>query len=177
MAKSTPQKEILVCGHPAAERIIQSILPRLDGALSVRGAHTKDELLEELARGRQSVCVIEHQVPGIDPMKQLAQLFEAGDDDDAVAALASKTQLSFSPGVTAYDLLPELVSRSPTSQFVITSHTRGSGLSPQQRALYKERKEVVKVMGFVNAQENSNYLLKLLSRVYLGKTWKPKSDP
>jgi len=176
MTNSTAQKEVLVCGHAAAERI-ESILPELEGELVMRRVNTKGELVAELAKNRQPICIVEHQVPEIDPAKQWSQLFKASGAGSALASfltggLLSKQQVSLPPETTAYDLLPELVSRSPVTQFVITSHTRGSGLSPEQRALYKERKEVLKVMGFVNSTQNYHYLVKLFSRVYFNKTWK-----
>jgi hypothetical protein len=173
MTTSPAQKEILVCGYPAALRM-ESLLTQLAGELSLRRVCKKSELLEELSRGQQPICVIEHEVPAIDSMNQIAQLLNIKADDEWAAALARKTQISLSPFVTAYNLLPELISRSPLTRYVITSHTRGSGIAPPQRALYKERAEVLKVMGFVNGDGNTNYLLKLLSRVYLGRTWKPK---
>ncbi len=161
--------EILICGRPAESRIVD-LLPRLAGHVAVRGAHTKDALLKQLARGHQPICVLEHEVPTVDPVKSLS-IFRL-----AAAVIASKTQFTLSPSVTAYELLSQLVASSPSTRFVITSHTRGFGISPEQRALYKERPEVLKVMGFINSQENTNYLLTLFSRVYLGKTWKAETD-
>ena len=168
------QKEILVCGHPGALRM-ESILVQLGGDLSMRKVSTKGELLEEIGRGQQPICVIEHEVTAIDSMNQIAKLLNVKTNDEWAAALARKTQISISPFVTAYELLPELILRSPQTRFVITAHTRGSGISPQQRSLYKDRAEVLKVMGFINESGSTDYLLKLLSRVYLGRTWKPKT--
>lgn len=178
MNNLTTQKEVLVCGFAAAERI-DSILPELGGELLMRVAHTKDALIKELTTGHQPICLIEHQVSLIDPAKQWSQLFTASGAGTKLAlfltgGLLSKYQVSLKPETTAYDLLVELVSRSPETQFVITSHTRGSGISPEQRALYKEREEVLKVMGFVNGTGNYHYLMKLFSRVYFNRTWKPR---
>jgi hypothetical protein len=175
------RNEILVCGEAAAARVAD-LLHVVGGGLIVREAHTKTELLNELAKGRQPICVVEHQVPMRNPTKRIAKVF-AGlvgravpDAEDLVDVnhFLSQTAFSLGPDTTACDLLPELVAASPQTRFVITSHTRGAGLSEQQRALYKARKEVLKVMGFVNSLQNSQYLLKLFSRVYLGRTWKPK---
>jgi hypothetical protein len=168
-------REILVCGRAGADRIAALILPRLGADLTVRGAQMKDELLVTLGAGRQPECILEHQIPTADLLEQLAKILEAASDEEAVTALASKFHVAFSPAVTAYELLRKLVRKSPETKFVITSHTRGSGLSPKERALYGKRAEVEKVMGFTNSVGNTNYLLRLFSRVYLGKTWKPKA--
>jgi hypothetical protein len=166
--------EVLVCGYPAASRITD-LLPLLGERLSIKGAHTRDELLLELARGQQAVCILEHEVPPVDPLKEIGQLLGKGATAKAKASLHKKLALAHARRVTAYELLPELVKRSPNTKFVITSHTRGFGLSPKERALYKKRPEVVKVMGFVNSWGNTVYLLKLFSRVYFSKTWKQKA--
>jgi hypothetical protein len=178
MNDSTIQKEVLVCGYDAAERV-GSILLELGGGLVMCRVDTKDALLAALAKGRQPVCIIEHQVPVVDPVKQWTQVFKAGGAGSALASfltggLSSRQPLSLPPTPTAYALLPELLSRSPETKFVITSHTRGSGLSPEQRAQYKERPEVLKVMGFVNSTVNYHYLMKLFSRVYFDRAWKPR---
>jgi len=173
--------EVLVCGFDAAERI-ESILRELGSELVMRRVTAKDELIAELAKGQQQICVVEHLVPTIDAVKVWNQLHKATGLTQGLfhiagilsAGLISKRQETLTAPMTAYDLLPELVSRSPKTQFVITSHTRGSGLSPEQRALYKERQEVLKVMGFVNSTANYHYLAKLFSRVYYDRTWKPK---
>ncbi len=169
MSQTTP-KDLVVCGHAGAERVAECVLPYVLGPLSMRQAHTRDELLAALSQCHPLVCITEHRIPTIDPVKELEEMFDQ-DQLDA-GALAAKTQIVLSPGVTAYQVLPEFARRSPETRFVITSHTRGSGLSRAQHALYKQRPEVVKVMGFVNETSNIFYLLKLLSRVYFGKTWK-----
>jgi hypothetical protein len=176
MAKSKSQQEILVCGFPPALRL-ESILPRIGGGLRLRPAHTKGELLQAIALGRHGVCVMEHQVLDADPMNDLAGFFDGDPDGDAIIkALTSKRQVISPRSIPAYELLPELIAASPQTQFVITSHTRGFGFSPQERVLYSKHPEVVKLMGFVNADQNTNYLLRLFSRVYFGKTWKSKPD-
>ena len=178
MNDSTIRKEVLVCGYAAAERIADN-LREFGGELLMRSVNTKDELVSELAKGHQNICIIEHLVPVIDPVKQWGHLFSTGGAGAALSSfltgsLLSKQQVSLPPDITAYELLPGLVSSSPETKFVITSHTRGSGLTPEQRALYKGRKEVLKVMGFVNSVVNYEYLMKLFSRVYFDKTWKPR---
>jgi hypothetical protein len=175
MAKSKSSREILVCGHPAAWRV-KDLLPMLGEGLSVKGAHTRAELLKELGSGQQAVCIIEHEVPPVDPLKEVGQFLAKGATGRAKASLLRKLDVAMSRRITAYELLPELVNRSPYTKFVITSHTRGFGLSPQQHASYKEHPEVVKVMGFVNGWGNTVFLLKLFSRVYFGKTWKQYSN-
>jgi len=179
MNGSPIRKEILVCGYAAAERIADW-LPEFGGELLMRCVDTKDALVGELVRGHQPICIIEHQVPVIGPTKQLGDLFSASGAGATLSSflthsLLSKQQISLPPETTAYALLPELVSSSPETKFVITSHTRGSGLTPEQRTLYKERKEVLKVMGFVNSAVNYQYLMKLFSRVYFERIWKLKS--
>ncbi len=143
----------------------------------MRNAHTQQHLLTELARGQQPICVIEHEVPELDPLKEVGHFLARGATPRVKAALHKEVVLAMSRRSTAYDLLPQLIKCSPQTRFVITSHTRGFGLSPQQRALYKARPEILKVMGFVNSSVNTVYLLKLLSRVYFGKTWKPTKTP
>jgi hypothetical protein len=67
------QKEILVCGNAEATRIVD-VVSALGGGLVVTEAHTKAKLLNELAKGRQPICVVEHQAPIADPTSQLTQL-------------------------------------------------------------------------------------------------------
>jgi hypothetical protein len=153
-------KEVVVCGNAGADRMTQAVVPYLAG-LSMREAHSRDELMEALAKSQPPICLVEHKVLSIDPVKLLK-----GDQWDSSFLDALKNI------VTAYELLPELAERSPETKFVITSHNRGGGISPADKALYKARPEVIKVMGFVNETSNTFYLLKLLSRVYLGKIWK-----
>jgi hypothetical protein len=153
-------KEVVVCGNAGADRMAESVVHYLAG-LSMRGAHSRDELLEALAQSQPPICLVEHKVLSIDPMKVLQ-----GNQWDSSIVNALKNI------VTAYELLPELTKRSPETKFVITSHNRGGGIPRADKALYKTRPEVIKVMGFVNETSNIFYLLKLLSRVYLGKTWK-----
>lgn len=153
-------KEIVVCGYAGAERMAQSVIPYLS-PLSMRQAHTRDELFEALWQCHPPVCIVEHKILSVDPIKALTET-----QLDA-ATLAAITQL-----FRTYELLPELARLSPETKFVITSHIRGSGLSRAEHALYRQREEVIKVMGFVNGTSNTIYLLKLLSRVYLGRTWK-----
>ena len=182
MTDSTRQMEVLICGFDAAKHI-ESILEELGSELVMRRVTAKDELISELAKGRQPICVVEHLVPTIDAVKVWNQLHKktglaqglfhiAGLLSDG---LISKRQETLPAPVTAYDLLPELVINSPGTKFIITSHTRGSGLSPEQRASYKERQEVLKVMGFINSTANYHYLAKLFSRIYYDRTWKPRS--
>lgn len=173
MAESVFKKEILVCGHAAAARINSGMLQRLNGGLVVTGAHTKDKLIEELTRGQQPICIMEHDVPLVDKLKDLAKLYGS---EEAAFQFLSRYNMVLSKVIPAYELLPELVNRSPETSFVIVCHCKGGGISPEQRKLYKTRTEVVKVMGFINSKANYNYLTKLLSRVYLGKTWKPEAD-
>lgn len=164
MAETGSTDEILVCGYAAERRVIRCILPMLNDNLSVKGAHTKDKLIEELSRGRQPICIMEHCVHLVDPVEELKNII--GEDKIDILEFATHGQIPLAEEIIAYDLLPELLTCSPNTKFVITSHTRGFGVSPEQRALYKQRPEVLKVMGFINAQGNSNYLLKLLCRVY-----------
>jgi hypothetical protein len=178
MSETVTQKEVLVCGLGPAERI-ESILPELGGELKLKRVDTKDELLAALAAGLQPVCVIEHQVPLCDPVKSWNELAKAAGGDERLTSFLFKDFMAKRPvgndsWVTAYQLLPELVSRSPGTQFVITSHLRGSGLKPEEREQYKGRQEVVKVMGFCNSTANYHYLMKLFSRVYFNRTWKPR---
>lgn len=168
MSSFNTKKEILASDMPAI--YLKGINAVFGGELVVLRADTKDELISELARGHQPICIIEHQVSSFDPVKEWAKpnhglLHQIGK--------LSEEEIKLPAPVTAFDLLPELVAMSPDTKFVITSHVRGSGLSPEQRELYKSRKEVLKVMGFINSTANYNYLMKLFSRVYFDKTWKP----
>ena len=159
MSQST-SKEVVVCGYAGAERMAQSVVPYLS-PLCMRQAHTRDELFEALSQCHPPVCIVEHKVLSIDPIKVLTE-----------TQLDAATLAAMTKAFTTYELLPDLAGCSPETRFVITSHTRGSGLSRAEHALYKQRPEVIKVMGFVNGTGNTIYLLKLLSRVYLGKAWK-----
>ena len=145
-----------------------SILEDLKENLEVKYAHLRDSLLREIDVGKHPVCLIEHEVAEMDPKEVLSALI----DPDVSDVLMSRFQLSLSNNLTAYKLLPDLIDRSPNTKFVITSHVRGSGIPSEVKSLYKRVPEVAKVMGFINANSNYRYLLKLFSRVYYGKTWK-----
>ena len=137
-------------------------------------ALTKDDLIKELSRGHQPICVVEHKVPTSETVQDCAKLFPNGRGGLNVKAFVSNLSSSWGTkfGTTAYALLDELNAASPETKFIVTSHIRGSGIPPEQRARYKQRKEVLKVMGFTNSPVNYRYLMSLFSRVYLGTTWK-----
>lgn len=168
------EKEILVCGRAAAARIVD-LLAQLNGGLVLREARTQAELLTELEKGHQPICVVEHEVPLKDPVKGLAKIFGGlvgrvlpnTEDRERAEHLFSNTGVIFSRVTTAYALLPKLLAASPGTQFVITSHMKGGGIPKEMRELYKQRKEILKIMGFANSDQNSEYLTKLFSRVYL----------
>ena len=65
----------------------------------------------------------------------------------------------------ACDLLPEMIQASPGTRYVITSHIRGSGVTKEEKAIYKKIPEVIKVMGFINSNTNANYLLKVFEKM------------
>jgi hypothetical protein len=161
------EKEILVCGYAPADRL-QSILSEFDGTLSLKAAHTRDELARELAAGQQPICILEHEIYNVDVLGELANVLGVNEADEEAffAGIVKKAEAAANEACTALDLLPQLIASSPDTRFVITSHTRGSGLSPKQHAAYKAFPEVVKVMGFVNSNQNYKYLKKLLERAY-----------
>jgi hypothetical protein len=105
-------KEVVVCGNAGADRMVQSVVPYLVG-LSMREAYSRDELLEAIVQSRPPICLVEHKVLSIDPIKVLK-----GDQWDSSILDALKNV------VTAYELLPELAQRSSETKFVITCHNR-----------------------------------------------------
>jgi hypothetical protein len=165
------KKEVLVCGYAPADRL-QSILSELGGTVSLKIAHAKDEFARELATGQQPICIIEHEIYNVDVLGQLANVLgvDEADEEAFFAGIVKKAEAAANDACTALDLLPQLIASSPDTRFVITSHTRGSGLSPKQHAAYKAFPEVMKVMGFVNSNQNYKYLKKLLERAYTGNS-------
>lgn len=160
MSKSGVKREIIVCGRAAASRLTGSVLPKLPGSVHVREAHWRDRLLGELARCKPLLCVVEEYVPLRNEMPELRKLFGPNAEGVAAASVHFVTDM-----IVTHELLPELAERSPETRFVITCHMR-SGVSSGDRAVYEQRPEVMKVMGFINSDRNTNFLVKTIRRMY-----------
>ena len=152
--------EVLVSGHAAAHRMVECVLPGLPGKLRVKEAHWTNRLIRQLRRGKQPLCVMEEYVSLRDPMPELKRILGR----NARAAAASRN-LWFTEFTCALNLLPELAEASPETRFIITCHSR-CGVTKKDRAAYERRPEVLKVIGFVNSDRNTQFLLKTMQRIY-----------
>jgi hypothetical protein len=104
---------------------------------------------------------MEEYVPLNDEMPELRRLFGPNALAFAAAHVHFVTDM-----IVAHKLLPDLAEQSPETKFVITCHMR-SGVSREDRAAHEQRPEVLKVIGFINSDRNTEFLVKTLSRMYL----------
>jgi hypothetical protein len=165
MTQANESKAVLVCGRAAAARL-KNILERYGIPLRIVEAHSRKKLLREIKRHKPPMCIVEHEVPDADPINWLNREFGGVLND-----LLRRTAATFSKCVTALELLPEMTELSPGTKFVITSHWRGFGIPKAEKQLYRDHPAVVKVLGFLNSYEE--WTAKKLSRLYLGKVWRP----
>jgi hypothetical protein len=170
MAGDEESNGLVVCGYAAAVRL-ENLLPKLDGHIHLIGAHTKKALLKELERTHPPVAVVEHEVPLVDPKNMVRRLLGRGFEHTV-----EKTHKVLGKYVLASDLLPDVLAGSPNTKLIITSHTRGFGVSPSQRERYGACPNVLKVMGFINASTNTDWILRKLSRLYFNKRRRPAKD-
>jgi hypothetical protein len=121
-------------------------------------------LLAELKRRQPPLAVVEHYVNRVDEKSMLSSW--------GVPSRAAEN-ISFASDYLALELLPEMTSRSAETKFVITSHSR-VGMPRAKKNAYREQPSVLKVVSFLNEKTTTEWLLKKLSRIYLGRVWKPE---
>jgi hypothetical protein len=175
------KNEILACGGGTQE--IHAILPQLTsgaavehiiptsdcsqqlwicGDYALRLVSWAEDLFQELARGKQRLCLIDgaHHVALRSGAEDYVQLARRPRLSGRQPVDCPKTHCA--PG----ELVSELVRISPATQYVITCHMKGQGVSREDRAQYERFSEVIKVMGRVDSLASQKYLLGLVRRLY-----------
>lgn len=180
LAPGAGKNEILVSGGGVGG--LQAILPRLGsgapvehvvpkpdcsqqlwicGDFSLRQVSWAEDLFQELARGKQRLCVIDgHHVTLRSGAEECVRLARRTRKAGKQPTDYPKTH--YSPD----ELLPKLVRISPATRYVFTCHMKGQGVSREDRAQYESFPEVVKVMGRTDSIANQKCLLDLISRLY-----------
>ena len=152
---------LLVCGHRAVDRI-KRLISSKNLNLVLRIANDKAEILNELKKNKPPICIIEHDFGFIEMVEQFRSNLFTKFFGDIFKSSEKKTESI--EQLKAYNLLPEMIQTSPETRYVITSHIRGSGITKEEKTIYKEFPEVIKVMGFINSNTNISYLLNLFHR-------------
>jgi len=154
---------LLVCGHRALDRV-KSLISSNNLDIEIKEAENKEDILKELEKNIPSICIIEHEFGFLEMTKQyrnrlFAKFFE---DIFKSSEMSPESVEQF----RACDLLPKMIRVSPETKYVVTSHIRGSGVTKEEKEIYRQIPEVIKVMGFINSQTNIDYLLKLFNKTY-----------
>ena len=128
------------------------------GDYSLRLVSWAEDLIEELARGRHPLCVIDggHRVA-----------LRSGAEECIRQARTRNPTLNHPK--THYkpeELLSELVRISPASRYVFSCHMKGQGIPREDRAQYEKCPAVVKVMGRTDSPANQKYLSELIRKLY-----------
>jgi hypothetical protein len=141
-----PEQGIAVCGMDAAFRLA-GVIRYLERPIPFSARHIPELLIDALKAWHHPLCILEHEI----------RVFDVSDPtalrDGAVPFLSAATT------VKAHQLIPLLLRHSPETQFIITSHTRGTGIGAE-RDVYKRIPEVLRVFGFLNSDTARKYLLK-----------------
>lgn len=134
-------------------------------------ATSEKQLFHKLKKHKPPICILEDEMALQSRMGRINKFILADK-----FGLKDFTWENLVPSklTQAHEMLPELIKISPETKYVIVSHIKGCGISREDREIYKTFPQVVKVLGFISSKGNWDYLLKLLSRVYLGKPWKSK---
>lgn len=130
------------------------------GDFAVRQVSCAEDLLSELAQGKPSLCVINHD------NLQIRSAIEEFHDFLENTSPGKRPVFDKKVSLGALDLLPQLVELSPKTQFIITCHQRGSGISKTDRARYAKFDAVINVMGWIDTAANTKWLLKLIRQHY-----------
>lgn len=152
-----------MCGHRAVDRI-KHLISLKNLSLVLRIANDKAEILNELKKHKPPICIIEHDFGSLEMMEHFRRNLLTKFFGDIFKSSIEKPESIRQ--FKAYDLLPEMIQASPETRYVITSHIRGSGITKEEKTVYKKFPEVMKVMGFTNSKTNIDYLLNLFHAYY-----------
>lgn len=133
----------------------------ISGSFAVRMVGCSEDLLEELRRGQQKLCVLAHGnlVSRSGARKALEEAREA-------KRRGKKPSYNYRTNYTAFELIPKLVKLSPGTRYVITCAVRGFGISAADRARYLGFAQVSRVMGWTDSVANKKILVTLVRSIY-----------
>jgi hypothetical protein len=129
----------------------------------VRTIMTVEDLLAELKKGMHPLCVLEdHDIVIRANLEQYIRL-----RNKAKKSRKSAPRYNKPLGCLPIEILPKLIKASPSTNYVITCHRRGQGVSKEDRARYAKFPQVAKVLARLDSPVHKEYLLGLIRQVYV----------